>query len=309
MNNEKDMRLIGEMPFGYDYSTPTPRIDDSKRWEPTTKQEEEQAWVRSFLAACGCVYACDIETLGCTGLAKAEEAMAKANIPPARTIYAPNELPIVETGTRLRLGLAGGGVGLPCFVPGDRFCLVHNTVGGLQDRQVALHLEFIPMVSRELTPQERIQTGLTQKARRLRGGERTAEAMDVLAGQNQEALDEIVEDLADEKLVEEAYAEAAASGETPVPFVPLGGPTRWKCTEHTETNWACRHCVAQAVVEGPLEPILSCRCDLIDSANTLTFACSAEELSQKLRYDDDKNVQAMRIYVRVASFTRKLARD
>lgn len=289
-----DRRLIAEMPFGYDYSMPTPRIDDSKKWEPTTKQEDEQAWVRSFLAACGCVYACDIETLGCTGLAKRCFAQEVSNTP-VTTI-------IVETGTRLRLGLAGGGVGLPCFVPGDRFCLVHNTVGGLQDRQVALHLEFIPMISRELTPQERIQTGLTQKARRLRGGERTVEAMDLLAGQNQEALDDIVENLADEKRLEELKDEP----DEPVPFVRLGEPTRWKCTEHTETNWACRHCLAQAVVEGSLEP--SFVRQVYTDITAPFVVCTADELKQQF-VDVDADVQKLIVYVRVASFTRKLARD
>ncbi len=274
-----DMRLIAEMRFGVNYSPPTPRKEDSREWTPTPEQEQEQAWVREYLASCMCVHARDIETLGCTGVAKFEAGQAEA----------------VKAGTRLRLGLGGGGVGLPCFVPPTRFCLVHNTVGGLQEWQMQHHPEYVNTISRALTPQERIQVGLTDKARRMRGGDRTTEAMDVLSGQNQDVLEEVasgLEDVHDEKVLEER--ELNDSG--PVPFVPS---KTWKCIEHSETNWECRYCLAQAVVEGPLDPV--------------GFLHLDESVERPMQDLEDalatSGASIVEVYVRVATFTRKLARS
>ncbi len=289
-----DVRLISDMRFGVNYS-PAETIRDaqgniiSKVWEPTPEQEQEQAWVREYLAKSGCVYARDIETLGCTGVAK----LAQHGAPEVA----------IAVGTRLRLGLGGGGVGLPCFVPPNLFCLVHNTIGGLQDHQKQLHSEMVGAISRELTPQERIQVGLTDKARRMRGGDRTTEAMDVLSGQNQDVLAEVaesLEDAHDERVLEESKLDDSG----PVPFVPLKA---WKCAEHTTTNWACRYCLAQAVVEGPLVPTFIARDDL-SVALGVRF-CAVTEIPGEIVAAEQSMAKQLQIFVRVATFTRKLARD
>lgn len=315
-----DRRLISEMRFGVNYS-PAETLRDgngnivSKQWEPTPDQQQEEKWVREYLAACGCVYACDIETLGCTGVAKLTgvtwgEAGAYA----------------ITNGTRLRLGLGGGGVGLPCFVPPNLFCLIHNTVGGLQDHQQALHPEYVSMISRELTPQECIQLGLTDKARRMRGGERTVDALNVLTGQNEDAVAEVaesLEDAHDEKVLEAVDAEDSES----VPFVPLGVIQTWKCTEHTETDWACRHCLAQAVVEGPLVPrtIVGAHARVGDDGHLVIPISSEYRPAGGLTLDPPVSVEAVLkevggnpigpgavladVWVRVAVFSRKFSRD
>lgn len=131
-----------------------------KRWNET--HAIARANVRATLRACGVEKAGDINTLGCTGAAKAKLT--------------------IEAIANLRLDLAGSGFGLPCFVPPSRYCLAHNTIGGLQDGQKAHHEEMVESISRELTPEEKGHMVLTEAARHARGDERMLDAHGALTG-------------------------------------------------------------------------------------------------------------------------------
>jgi hypothetical protein len=126
------------------------------------KQAEWAKRVRAYLADAGCTTAQAILDAGCTGL-----HLAGLEIPTLRD---------------LRAALGGTGIGLPCYVPPNRFCLVHNTVGGLQDGQAARHTAAYTGITRELTPQEEGHLQLTDKVRHLKGGARMVDAIEALRG-------------------------------------------------------------------------------------------------------------------------------
>lgn len=282
MSDEIDQRPIAEMSFGHNLCPPT--TYKSEKWEPTPAQEREQEWVRSTLQKCGCRIADDINQLGCTGIVQYFSAS-------------------IGVTTRLRLGLAGGGVGLPCFVPPTRFCLGHNTTGGLQDRQKQLHPEYVNAISRELTPTERAGLALTEHARGIDEGSisKTGRAVaDLLGGRRTKDVAAAMEGIAGVEGGAALEADEVAEVADVRPRLKL-----WKCDEHTTTNWACRYCLAQAIVEGPLVPTFVCH---VDNLDTDEVVCSPSELEEKLA-DNMYKAQVARVYALAASFTRKLARD
>lgn len=124
-----------------------------------------RAVVRMILKECGVAKAGDINTLGCTGAVK--------------------HMPI-EAARALLLDFSGSGFGLPCFVPRSRYCLVHNTIGGLQDGQKQHHEEMVEKISRELTDEEHGKVKLIEASRRIRGRDlngRLADTIDALSGE------------------------------------------------------------------------------------------------------------------------------
>jgi hypothetical protein len=246
--------------------------------------------VRTILANCGCAVADDINTLGCTGVAG---------------VYVSD---VIETITFLRLGLAGCGHGLPCFVPPTLFCLGHNTIGGLQQGQLARHPEAVAQISRPLTDIERANNALVDNARR-RGRKDPDQAADILQGREDLDIDVGGETPA----LEEQPAGAPVAGATKADLNALYTRFAWKCQDHAETNWACRYCVAQAVVDGPVEP-------------TYLVTSEVENLDHEVEDREHDNVNgstmaahiatcetagctSATIFVRAATFTRKLARD
>lgn len=119
--------------------------------------------VRAILAGCGCKTVGDIATLGCTGIVHHGYTQADAQF--------------------VREKVAGSGVGLTCFVPPDRYCLVHETVGGLQEGQAARYDST--SISRELTAAERAKFAFVEHARRVVGptsAARMAAVRDLLGG-------------------------------------------------------------------------------------------------------------------------------
>ncbi len=103
-------------------------------------------WMHGVFVQCQLATAQDIIDEGCTGLG-------------ARGMS-------VEEITKFRLGLAGSGVGLPCYVGPDRFCLAHNVIGGLQEGQEQRHAGAVNAISRELTVPERAHIAVMETARR-----------------------------------------------------------------------------------------------------------------------------------------------
>jgi hypothetical protein len=223
----------------------------------------------------------DIEALGCTGCAA-------------------NGLTI-ENAQFIRLGLAGSGVGLPCFVPPDRFCLVHGVSGGLQDGQSQQYAERVEDISRPLTPAEAGHNKLVSAARRgrtehdthsmLHGHElpKSWQAMDGgEGGAEVETFEQVVEGL------------RAAGGIEPV---RLGAHT-WKCDEHTETDWTCRYCLAQAVVEGELTPVVR-----VAGPMGVGEVMASDVDAKLVELNKMGSVDHVEVFVQAAKFTRRLARD
>jgi hypothetical protein len=106
-------------------------------------------------------------------------------------------------------------------------------------------------------------------------------------------------------------AEAEAE-ETPLVDADKPAPA-WKCPDHDTTFWACRYCIAQAVVEGPLAPEY-----VIDSSH-LGYAVEADDAVESVEPGDiglvvaklsaDDTVTQTTLFVRVARWTRKLSRE
>ncbi len=211
-----DMRNLDKMTFGLN--------------EPTEVRREAVAMqVRAILRACKVKVGGDIGTLGCTGTFKHLSVRGYGNMNG------------VQAGMFLREGLAGSGVGLACFVPPTRFCLVHNTIGGLQPGQEQHHAEVAVVISRRLTNAEHAKVRLTEQARRKYARGDANDAAALLSGFDQEAVSQALGG----EIVEEP---------TPVDF-PEGAPTsfRWMCEEHRTFTEGCRYCLAAKIVhEGPL---------------------------------------------------------
>lgn len=269
----------------------------------------------------------DVETLGCTGCA----AMGLT----------------IEDTQFVRMGLAGSGVGLPCFVPPDRFCYAHGVSGGLQDGQEQRHAERVESISRPLNAAETGHSKLVTAARRARTEHDTHSLLhghELPKGwQEEETFEEAVDGLRKEGGIDdivaagkmssvnfEGVAEAldADDGQHPVIVKPWDelaatmSPERrasvqarvdaevkkiqdrlWKCTEHEETVWTCRHCLAQAVVEGELAPA----CAVSNGEKGVPFR--TRDVGGEILSLDSGGAVKIEIYVRAASFTRKLARD
>jgi len=238
---------------------------------------------RALLQRCGVKLARDIELLGCTGAAAAGLS--------------------IEEISELRIGLAGGGTGLPCFVDINRFCLAHNTIGGLQDGQEQRHRDHVEAVSRALTREERGRVELIEAARRKQGktlDERLVATGDILAGRE-------LPDGFEAEGKRDPLAAAAQAARTMAP-VPLA-EAAWVCPEHKKTDWACRYCVAQAVVQGPLVPTYALHAD-DDGAESAPdrVGLTPEEMRTAMKDADAKKLEYMGVYVLAATFERRLAR-
>lgn len=233
---------------------------------------------RALLQRCGVKLARDIEQLGCTGAAAAGLS--------------------IEEISELRIGLAGGGTGLPCFVDITQFCLAHNTIGGLQDGQEQHHRDHVEEVSRDLTPAERGRVELIEAARRKQGkslDERLVATGDILSGR--ELPDGFESAGSTDPFAAAARARAAAPA-------PIEAP--WVCPEHPKTNWACRYCAAQAIVEGPLVPVF--HLDWQTAENTHNAQGTGEGVAAAIEGADSSGAGSATLYIRAATFERRLAR-
>lgn len=235
------------------------------------------------LKSCNVKTVHDIEQLGCTG------ARAFGLLP--ADIKA------------LRLGLGGSGVGLPCFVPITRYCLGHDTIGGLQDGQKQFYPEKVNDISRALTPAEKGRIELIEASRRMQEknpGDRLTRVADALSGR------ELPPGFSTEEETPELPPTTAPIKLPAAAATPISYEKPWVCPEHTKTNWACRYCVAQAIVEGPLEPIFDIRFDGDDHDYA---GLTAAELHEKIVELDNDGLACVDVYAKVARFTRRLARE
>lgn len=271
----EDKRPIDEMTFGLE--------------APEDERAAVADGVRQLLQECGCKTAEDIVKLGCTGVAEHwMRELAASDVSETAADVA------ISAGQRLRLGLAGGGVGLPCFVAPDRYCLIHETIGGLQDGQLQRHAEFAEAISRELTPVERNRMKLTEVARRRHAGslsDTTTAAANALGGRDLKAL-------------EDAFGgdvPATAPADT---LVPAAAP--WVCDQHKQPQWRCRHCVAQMIVEGTAEPTFALVNN--DDGTFMYEALDAGLLETEMQRLNDANCSSLSIYAQAAYLSRKLSR-
>jgi hypothetical protein len=184
---------------------------------------------KALLVRCGIIFAYQIEALGCTGATKFGLSLDEIRA--------------------LRLGLAGGGVGLPCFVDSAHYCLAHNTIGGLQHEQLARYSAFAETISRPLTKGEAGHVAFTEAVRHSAKasdgvGDRISAAGGMLSGYGEMPRGT--------EMIEEE------EGDDPLPqAAPRSTLALFTCPEHTMLVWTCRFCVASAVANGELEPVFT----------------------------------------------------
>lgn len=233
----------------------------------------------------------DVETLGCTGCL----AMGLS----------------LDDIQFLRFGLAGSGVGLPCFVPPDKFCLAHGVSGGLQDGQEQAYAVWVDKVSRPLTPEETSHDKLVSAARKSdrehgahsllhghtmpKGWEEVEEIGGVEGGAQIRDYEAQLDRLSDDLVAARAAARAPSF--------------KWECDVHEKTDWSCRYCAAQAVIEGELVPVYVLDVNHPTGTSGMTDAINGAQVAQEIAEEDASNSNSVKLYVRVATFTRKLARD
>jgi len=270
MTQERDTRPLGEIRFAADL----PASDSARR-------EGIEANIRDFLHRIGVGIGQDIIDMGCTGLAQGFCKLLSAEYPSGD--YSKQA---VDIACQIRRNMAGSVCGLPCYVPRDRYCLVHDTIGGLQTTgnfdgpQAQRHAEAVLNMSRELTEDER---------QKMAGIEAKLSA-DAKAA----ALAEYGATDLDDELVEGASVEeVAAPASCPIPQPPF------KCPDHAEPDWDCRKCIAQAIVEAVAVPHML----LIDGE----MRCMP--LVDALQGVDTGACRRVELWVRVASWSKKVTRD
>ena len=229
-------------------------IDFTQDGDPT--KDCSYVPVRAILRRAGAQTAQDILDLGCTGLVSK---------------LAEHELKWLASATMVRGGMAGAGFGLPCYVPPDRFCLIHNVIGALEPGQESKHPEGVLLCSRELTAEEK----------------KVAAAMEILT---------------QGKPQDEEAPSAVAAPTLAVSGSPIALYDGFACPEHREPVWRCRYCLAAAVISGDFEP----RCVVrLFADKTAEFA----EGSTLVGVLDDDSYESVELYVRAAVWERKLVLD
>lgn len=265
------------------------------------------ARVREILTACKVEIAEDIAKLGCTGMKSFG--------------FKVRDIAFV------RLGLAGSGVGLPCFVGSDKFCLAHNTVGGLMEGQAQLFPDQVASISRALTDAERGYAKLIEKVQRIEAPTDTGrmnKVRDALAGRElpegweaEPPFDPTNTDVSGGEvdpsgnfgggttfLKEDAAQQVrhSAAAVWVAPNVMDAREAVWKCPHHGRTDWRCRYCLASEIVHGSLEPVYA----LTDGEEFQNYP--AEEIEAKV-VELGTTYHVVGLYARVARWSRKLARD
>lgn len=239
---------------------------------------EEQ--IRIVLEAVGVVTGQDIVEMGCTGLFERVQAFV-GDIVEAR----------LGAAQYIRRRMSGSICGLPCYVPRDRYCLVHDTIGGLQaagnldGTQAIHHPEALSYMSRELTEEEHrkvfgVEKKINEEARRTALAEYGAE--DIEAPPDFNHLD--------------GLDASSSGGVCPIPQPPF------KCPDHAEPDWMCRKCIAQVLVEGG-----DVRAREVRGYNGVGWDSniSVERALERLHEGDHVRVE---LWVRVASWSKKVTR-
>src|SRR5262249_37308695 len=99
----------------------------------------------------------------------------------------------------------------------------------------------------------------------------------------------------------------AARVQLPVRKVEARSPRAFHCPEHDDGDplWRCRFCVAQMIVDGELEPVSAVR---PSTGGFTEVEVPAHTMLTELKYLDSANASKVDVYVRAATFTRKLSR-
>lgn len=270
---------------------------------------KEQELVRLLLERAGIETGQQIMDQGCTGLYKRLLEKKLFDNPAAAQ----------ERARWVHLNLGGSGLGLTCYVPLTRYCLVHGVIGGLQEEQASQFADQVPLMSRELEPKEKGHVAFIEAARR-RGGADTTESMqaakEMLAGRKIPDDVPIVSWGGETEgglgiggpMTSQASAEDNANvaldkiNETLKEVGMQQLPAPWKCPEHSKTIWSCRFCIAQAIIDGPLVP----RMVLENVGETKPFEIPSEDVDKRMA---ESEASQMRLYAQVASWSRRLARD
>ncbi len=159
----KDMRPLDEIEFAIDITDASARLIVANR-------------VRAYFATWGAKTAQDIAELGCTGAYCAARGGGN-NIDTDR---------LVGEVRWVRENMGGSLVGLPCYVPGDRFCLIHNTIGALNIKgqftveQKPRFPEAVQHITRDLTAAEKASVELIEAARHSEHDSKTGRMQDAL---------------------------------------------------------------------------------------------------------------------------------
>jgi len=260
-----DSRLLSEIPFHGD-----------------------AVWMRMKLDQAGVKIAQDIIDLGCTGMTlKLRQAFGvflreNTAIEDSAGADAVQHRLILDDVKRVRSTMGGAGFGLPCYVPSNLFCLVHNTIGGLQQGQAQRHPEGLKLCTRQLTDAEALQV----------------RAMETFVAQ--EGLKD-GEDRFGLEAVERNTDLLVGAEHAPVFHATDTSAIGFTCPEHKEIVFACRYCLAAAVIHGPFQPVVEIAIQQ-DGASTITRV-PLNKLDEALANGDVEIVEA---FVRVKRWSRKL---
>lgn len=245
--------------------------------------------MRELFAICSVVVAQDIIDLGCTGLVQHLHALPAYPDHLLSIVGRDRSAPHWLSLAMLTQGRMSGSIcGLPCYVPKDRYCLVHNTIGGLQTTgnvdgpQATHHPEALPIMSRELTPDEQQRVG------------------GIKAKLNADVKAVALQEYGAEDVFEEEPDDADADDRTPgpAPSCPIPQPP-FKCPDHKELDWDCRKCIAQAIVEVEVVPHILC----------INGSFCSSSLDEALKALDAIECDRVELWVRVASWSKKVTRD
>lgn len=246
---------ISEIPFARESKTP----------------DVDQQLVRDYLGIAGANIGSDIGDFGCTGL--------------ILNLKNKGVVDYLTWAKFVRSHMDGSGLGLPCYVPPSQFCLVHNTIGGLQKDQEGRHLEGLQLCTRELTSEER------------------AHVEGISAAVEQAGLEEMKKRFGAEKAETESETSTIS-----IPSPVSGMEYIWvfndsfQCPEHKQPVWKCRYCLASAIIHGPFEPDVRVRTEVPGEF----FDHPIDKLTEMLEL---KSAEEVSIYVRVAHWARRLIKD
>ena len=250
MEDKPDLRPIDEIPF-----------------------LEHAGHVRRILKIAELTIADQVIQAGCTGLVMNLRVMDSLS----KTCD-----DVVKDAQFVREHMGGAGFGLPCYVPPTRFCLVHNTIGGLQQGQEARRPEGMAFCSRELTEEE-------QKY-----------AVAVNAKIAQDGLKEAAAHFGVKSCKDET---ASVPPPNASPVWLLNG--QFRCPEHKEIEWKCRYCLAAAIIQGPFEPVIELQVQFRSGPN----GNDTVPIEQLERHLSDANTEVVEVYARVKRWARELVEE